>query len=241
MFILKCSTLQTLYIDEEQSASEIAENYDVLVKVIAERLEECGIPARSKQEEKLIVKKNKQSRVDVDAVYYMYWDCRMSTTDIGKALGVDGSAISNVLDTARGRGGKGRLWKRRQHVRSIDRHWMVKMPEHPRADSQGYVKEVYLLWEKWYKEPFPKDRKIHYINGDYDDLGKENIRAMTNSDHSKFHAYARKREGLGMGGGGVGGKCPLEKMAGYMVEWDELQRQEEIEAQIGGFDAGYSE
>jgi hypothetical protein len=110
------------------------------------------------------------------------------------------------------------------------------MPEHPRADSQGYVREAVLVWEKHNKQPFPEGMHVLYVNGDKDDLSKDNLRPMSPSDFSAFHAYARRREGLGRYNSGIGGKCPPEKLSGYLKEWDELQEQKHIQEQIDSFD-----
>lgn len=245
-FLLKCSILESLYIAETQTLTAISKAYSVPADVIKERLVECGIQVRSRDE--VCETRLFPHRVDIDMeiVEYWYWDLNMTAVDIGKKLNVDPATIRSRLGKIRTATEAKAVMvapsrKRRKRIRSIDRHWMCKMPEHPRADSQGYVKEVYLLWEKWYKEPFPADYRIHYINGNYDDLSKLNIRAMTNSAHSKFHAYARRRAGLGHQGSGVGGKCPDDLLAGYMVEWDELQEQEEIEKQIRSFDVKSTE
>ncbi len=230
-FHLKCSTLEKLYLDEKQSMSAIGKGYGVSGEKVKERMVECGIPIRSASEAQKLTAR--RAEIDPALLNYWYWELEMSTTDIARKLHLNQSTISNRLDRARPvgfwKGNKRR--KRYKHVRSIDGYWMVKIPEHPLADSQGYVKEAVLKWEKHYKKPFPEDCLIHYINDDLDDLSIGNIRPMTNSEHSRFHAYARRREGFGRKG-----KCSSGKLVIYMATWDYLQRQKAIEAQIRRFD-----
>lgn len=236
-FEIKCSVLKTLYIDEKQSMNAISDSYDVSTYMVRGRLEECAIPVRSRSENMFIHAACKD--IDLKAMDYMYRHLKMTISQVATTLGVDYKTVLLHLNKTRTISEASKFRSSRSEnkpIRSIDGHWMVKIPEHPRSDSQGYVKEAYLLWEKWYSELFPENHKIHYINDDHDDLSKENIRAMTNSEHSKFRVYARRREGLGSGG-----KCPPDKMAGYMEEWDTLQAREEIERQIRVFDVDDTE
>lgn len=65
---------------------------------------------------------------------------------------------------------------------------MLHMPEHPKADSKGYVSEHVVVWEKANgRLPHPNE-DIHHINGIKTDNRPENLVALTKSAHAREHA-----------------------------------------------------
>lgn len=57
-------------------------------------------------------------------------------------------------------------------------------PEHPRADSKGYVKEHIVIFEEAYNCCALKWADIHHINGIKDDNKPENLEGMVHGKHS---------------------------------------------------------
>lgn len=61
---------------------------------------------------------------------------------------------------------------------------LVRMKEHPRAKSNGYVYEHVLVWEQAHKQPVPTGWVIHHLNGCRDDNRPENLVALPTKKHA---------------------------------------------------------
>ena len=67
------------------------------------------------------------------------------------------------------------------------------MPEHPRADSGGYVMEHIAVWEKETGIPVPMHCCIHHLNGNKADNRIQNLCLMQKTAHTVFHHTGVKR------------------------------------------------
>ena len=69
------------------------------------------------------------------------------------------------------------------------------MPDHPRASSNGLVREHHLVWEQAHGCYLPKDMEIHHLNGKPGDNRPENLVAVSRTGHPKltFLVAAKKR------------------------------------------------
>lgn len=63
----------------------------------------------------------------------------------------------------------------------------VLMPNHPRADSSGYVMEHIAVWEEKTGINVPHNCCIHHLNGDKSDNRIENLCLMDFGAHTIFH------------------------------------------------------
>lgn len=63
---------------------------------------------------------------------------------------------------------------------------VLRLPDHPAADSSGYVPEHRVVWEAA-NGPLPTNWHIHHINHDRADNRIENLTALSPSDHKKTH------------------------------------------------------
>lgn len=87
--------------------------------------------------------------------------------------------------------------RRKRLIGSAHPHWkggrkksaggyiFIYVPTHPRADSNGYVQEHIIIWEKAHKIYLPKGSVVHHLNGARDDNRPENLIALTNRNHSR--------------------------------------------------------
>lgn len=70
----------------------------------------------------------------------------------------------------------------------------VKLPDHLRADTRGYVRRSILAWEKANNRPFPEDKEPHHKNEIKTDDRPENIQPLTHSEHTKLHHLLRRNK-----------------------------------------------
>lgn len=70
---------------------------------------------------------------------------------------------------------------------------VVFLPDHPRADVNGYVFEHIVVWEEANGHPVGDGYCIHHINGIKDDNRPENLVRMTFGEHTIFHHTGKKR------------------------------------------------
>lgn len=73
--------------------------------------------------------------------------------------------------------------------RRIDSHGYVdiKMPDHPNAKSDGYIKEHRLVMSSHLGRPLTPKETIHHINGIKTDNRIDNLEIVTASEHNKIH------------------------------------------------------
>lgn len=71
---------------------------------------------------------------------------------------------------------------------------LIIKPDHPRADSQGYVKEHWLVMEAYLGRYLTDDEVVHHINQKRDDNRLENLQLMTKKQHSEHHSKLIKRD-----------------------------------------------
>jgi len=90
------------------------------------------------------------------------------------------------------KGEKGASWKggKKKTARG---YIEVLHPEHPRADSMGYVLEHIYVFEKETGITIPENCCIHHLNGNKSDNRIENLCMMLHSAHTTYHN--RKRGG----------------------------------------------
>lgn len=69
----------------------------------------------------------------------------------------------------------------------------ILCPDHPRSDSNGYVMEHILIWEKETGVPVPVNCCIHHLNGNKSDNRIQNLCMMQHAAHTVFHHTGSKR------------------------------------------------
>ena len=163
----------------------------------------------------------------------LYLKQRLSTTDIGKLLGCHQTTILRKLhgfdipmrtisEGELNALSQGKSWggarEKMPEVKHIEGYLMRHLPTHPSADHQGYVMLHVLVWMEANGE-IPRDSVIHHINGDITDNRFENLHLFTNSEHSKFHAFARRE--AARDGHTADGRlaCPVHLLGEYFAEY----------------------
>lgn len=69
----------------------------------------------------------------------------------------------------------------------------ILMPDHPRADTSGYVMEHIVVWEDATGSSVPENCVVHHLNGDKTDNRIENLCLMQRGAHTVFHHTGTKR------------------------------------------------
>lgn len=72
----------------------------------------------------------------------------------------------------------------------------ILIPEHPRADSCGYVMEHIVVWERATGIPVPESCCIHHLNGDKTDNRIHNLCMMQHTAHTVYHHTGAKRSAV---------------------------------------------
>ena len=66
---------------------------------------------------------------------------------------------------------------------------MIKMPNHPRANSWDFIVEHLAIWEKEHNKSLPADMIIVHLNGVKLDNSPENLHAMSRSDFKRWSSF----------------------------------------------------
>jgi hypothetical protein len=79
-------------------------------------------------------------------------------------------------------------------------YWLVRLPGHHLANSNGYVYEHRLMWEQAKGRRLRPDEDVHHVDGDPGNNAPENLIALTKRQHRKVHSdsketSARRRRG----------------------------------------------
>jgi hypothetical protein len=89
-------------------------------------------------------------------------------------------------------------WKGGRFLGS-DGYWFVLIPDHPRANARGYVREHILVWEETNGRPLESAEVVHHINGITTDNAPENLVALKRSVHVRLHKspkHERRRQSM---------------------------------------------
>ena len=149
----------------------------------------------------------------VPVVRYLYEEAGLSSIQIAGLLGVSDDTVRQFMhrhglerrtDTAgvRLRGRTDRIKRAIEDftpMKGARGYEVIYAPEHPRADTQGYVKRHIVIEEQKIGRPLRPDEVVHHINGVRNDNRPENLQVMTDHDHRSYHAkeaWRRRKEAM---------------------------------------------
>jgi hypothetical protein len=93
--------------------------------------------------------------------------------------------------SARGRtGSKSHKWKGGR-IKRADGYWLLFMPEHHLASTNGYVLEHRYNWEQANGRELQSHEQVHHLDGNKENNDPSNLVTISKSDHHKHHASDR--------------------------------------------------
>jgi predicted DNA-binding protein YlxM (UPF0122 family) len=193
-----------LYFNRRMTLQEVCDATDIKSPItLRKRLKEYGLEARDVNEENSLVHRLGITKEEFKSnLIDLYIIKEMSINEIAKNFNVTQTIIRRRMkefgiefrdaEVARKMysGEKHHSWKggRRKH----DGYVQIKKPNHPNADSCGYVYEHRYLIEQKIGRRLKTEEHVHHVNGIKNDNRLENLQLMTNIDHIKLHAKLRK-------------------------------------------------
>jgi len=182
--------IETEYIYNNRSPEEIAEELNCSFETVLKILRKHKIPIRSRS-----VKMNKL-RTDAilelrnfDWLKEQYIDKHRNIADIALELGCSGHTVITYL----------KRWRiRRREILYLDKsdrkkkngngYIIVFRPEHPNANSSGWILEHRLIASDILGRALTKSEVVHHLNLKSDDNREDNFLVFsTNALHTAFH------------------------------------------------------
>lgn len=146
--------------------------------------------------------RSQEAPFDIQEAISLY-EAGLSQAEIGERFGVAQQTIAKAFKRhgyrARAaakrdqRGEKNDYWRGGRTI-STGGYVLVRSPDHPRADSGGYVFEHILVMEEqigrhleWHGPGHPGSEIVHHVNGDKQDNRPTNLALTTFEEHLELH------------------------------------------------------
>lgn len=137
---------------------------------------------------------------------YLYEEQNISLNKIAESLQVNHNALRRYFKKynipfketsyAKSISSKGEKSKNWNGGKTIGNGYvLIKMPDHPNANSRGYIYEHRHIMEQHIGRYMTHDEVVHHINGNKTDNRLENLLLLTNSEHVALHAKLKAEEG----------------------------------------------
>ena len=162
------------YVEKEKTIKQIAEENQVSVGLVFNRLREYEIQTRP-----AITEKTRE---------------KISQAKIGKPSPMKGKHLSNEAKKKISNTNKGfrKPTKYGGHKKKRkDGYISVYCPENGHSSKDGYIMEHILIMEEFLGRSLAPDEVVHHKNHIWDDNRIENLQVMTKHDHMSLHMKER--------------------------------------------------
>ena len=177
--------LSKMYFAENKGLNKIADELGVGIRTIRTKFEKFGIEMRP------FHMKGRQNRLG--AILSDETKKKISDAHMGKKLSPEHRAkvIKTLLYGLKG--SENPSWK--GGITEHDGYILIKLPNHPHAYKNGYVKRAVLVAEQKLGRLLLPNEVTHHINGDKQDDSPENIEILTASQHNSVTMRERWLKG----------------------------------------------
>ena len=132
-----------------------------------------------------------------EQIEFLYIALDMNGDEISKLLNCSKSSVCRRIKkmgvTKSAYGHDGRNGKK--GIVCCNGYPVVYLPNHPRAKSNGYVREHIVVMEKLLGIKLTDEEVVHHINGNKSDNRPENLKLFANnSEHMMFHWKERQEQ-----------------------------------------------
>jgi len=137
---------------------------------------------------------SKRKLSDIETLIKDYTEEKLNLKQICDKYGLVEGSKSNVSKMLKKHGIKIRQDKGKNHhnwqggITTVSSGYVgIWMPEHPKCNNVGYVKEHTLVAEKMLGRPLRKNEVVHHINMDKQNNDESNLFICDNKEHLKCH------------------------------------------------------
>lgn len=147
-----------------------------------------------------------RKKLDANLIKKLYCEDELSSYQIGEQLGCWPSSVAHKLcklgcirslseanKLAYAKGRANRWWPKGEAnpswkggISTSHGYPIIMRPDHPKANSRGYVREHLLVWEEAHGKPLPDGWVIHHLNGIKTDNRPSNLLALPHKKHANL-------------------------------------------------------
>jgi len=182
--------LEEHYINKNEEPEQIAVDLDCTFETVLRAIRKYRIPIRSRSVKGSKLRKNTVIQLrDFDWLKEQYINKHRDVADIAIELGCSGHTVITYLKRWRIRRRESLyLSKEDRRKKNGNGYIIVFKPEHPNANSSGWIQEHRLIVSEILGRSLTKEEVVHHLNLKQEDNRPENLLIFSNqAKHKSFH------------------------------------------------------